>query len=106
MIFTDIDKRTVQTLCTLAKLAGSADTTRDNIVSVGQHLGVPRENTLELLEDWDEFDVMKLSSEEEKQRFVNYCFSFMKRDYHPDKSEIALYNHVVNRLGLKTRLSN
>lgn len=102
MIFTDIDKRTVQALCTLAQLAGSASHTKDEIISVGQHLGVPKENTLELLEEFDENDTMALSSVEEKKSFVSYCFAFMKKGYHPDKSEVALYRQVVNRLGLET----
>lgn len=106
MVFTEIDKKTMQILCTLAKLAGPAGEKRDAIVNVGQFLGVPKDDTLELLEEWEEYDIMHLASEEEKRHFVNYCFSYMNKDYHPKKSEREFYQQVVNHLGLTARFDN
>ena len=106
MVFTEIDKKTMQILCTLAKLAGPAGEKRDAIVNIGQFLGVPKDDTLELLEEWEEYDIMHLASEEEKRHFVNYCFSYMNKDYHPKKSEREFYQQVVNNLGLTARFDN
>lgn len=106
MVFTDIDRKTMQTLCTLVKLAAPIGEKKEALVNVGQFLGVPKEDTLELLDEWEEYDTMLLITEEDKERFVNYCFSYMKSGYHPRKSERELYNQVVTNLGLQTRFDN
>jgi hypothetical protein len=61
---------------------------------------VPREDTLELLDEWEEYDTMELRSEEEKKHFVEDCFSYMSRGYTPKRSEQELYDQVVKNLGL------
>lgn len=93
-------------LSTLVKLSGEKKAREEEIVNVGQFLGVPKDNTLELLDEWDEADTMKFSSEEEKLKFVNFCFGYLKENYHPKPSEIAFYNEVVRNLGLKARFDN
>lgn len=106
MVFTEIDKDTMQTLCTLAKLSQETGADEEDLVTVGQNLGVPKDTTLLLLEEWEEFDTMRLNTEEEKRKFINSCFSYMDNNYHPAKSELNLYNQVVNTLGLSTRSNN
>lgn len=106
MVFTEIDKETMQTLCTLVKLTEPTGAKPEAIVQVGQFLGVPKEDTLELLNEWDEYDTMQLATEEDKRNFVSSCFSFMTKEYHPRKSERELYNQVVQNLGLKARFDN
>lgn len=106
MVFTEIDRDTMQTLCTLAKLSKETDADEEDIVAVGQNLGVPKDTTLLLLEEWEEHDVKHLTTEEEKRKFVNSCFSYMDGNYHPGKSEVALYNQVIRTLGLSTRSNN
>lgn len=106
MVFTNIDKKTMQTLCTLVKYAGPVNANKDEIVHVGQELGVPKEDTLELLNEWEEEDTVEFTTEEEKKRFIQSCFPFMTKDYHPDQSEMKLYHHVVSNLGLKTSSIN
>lgn len=106
MVFTEIDKKTMQTLCTLVKLSAPVDRRKDAIVHVGQYLGVPKDDTLELLYEWEEYDTMEFSSDEEKKLFVEDCFSYMSNDYHPHKSDQELYDQVVKNLGLKARSDN
>jgi len=106
MIFTNIDKKTMQTLCTLVKLSEPVGAKRDAIVNVGQFLGVPKDDTLELLEEWEEHDTMNLKSEEEKMHFVADCFSYMGKNYQPRKSERELYDQVVTNLGIKAKFYN
>ena len=106
MIFTDIDRKTMQSLCTLAKLVNDPETKREGIVVVGQHLGVPKEDTLEVLEEWEETDTLELRDEEDKRGFVNFCFSYLTTNYNPKSSELELYGEVVSTLGLKTRSDN
>ncbi|WP_258101514.1 hypothetical protein [Marinoscillum pacificum] len=106
MIFTEIDRKTMQSLCTLAKLVSDPEAKREEIVVVGQHLGVPKEDTLEVLEEWDETDTLELHDEEDKRGFVNFCFSYLTTNYNPKSSELELYGEVVSTLGLKTRSDN
>lgn len=106
MIFTEIDRKTMQTLCTLVKIAEPQGARRDAIVNVGQFLGVPKDDTLELIDEWDEHDTFEFVSVEEKKHFVQDCFSYMAEDYHPKKSEKELYEHVVSRLGLASSARN
>ena len=106
MTFTEIDRKTMQSLCTLAKLVRNPKARRDEIVVVGQHLGVPKEDTLEVLEEWEDLDTISFQSEEEKRKFVAQCFSFLTKDYNPKSSEMELYGEVVSNLGLKTRSDN
>lgn len=106
MVFTEIDKDVMKTLCTLAKLSQETDADEEDIVTVGQNLGVPKDTTLLLLEEWEEYDVIRLTTEAEKRKFVKSCFSYMDGNYHPDKSELELYNQVINTLGLNTRSDN
>lgn len=93
-------------LSTLVKLTSVKERREEEIVYVGQFLGVPKDDTLELLDEWDDADTMKFNSEEEKMKFVNFCFGFLKKNYHPKPSEIDFYNEVVKNLGLKTRFDN
>lgn len=106
MVFTEIDKETMKTLCTLAKLSAETDAENDDIVAVGQNLGVDKDTTLLLLEEWEEYDTIRLTTEEEKKRFVKSCFSYMDGNYRPNKSELELYEQVVNTLGLNNTRSN
>jgi len=106
MVFTEIDKNIMKTLCTLAKLSEPDSTKMDAFIHVGQNLGVPKDETLLLLDEWEDYDTMDLKSEEDKKHFVEACFSFMKTDYSPRKSERDLYNQVVTNLGLNSRSSN
>mgnify|MGYP000353799343 CR=1 FL=1 len=106
MVFTDIDKRTVQTLCTLAKLSEPDATKVDAFIHIAENLGVPKDETIEILHEWDEYDTMEFASEEDKKHFVEDCFSFMKTDYTPRKSERELYNQVVANLGLNNARIN
>jgi hypothetical protein len=106
MVFTEIDKKTLQMLCTLAKLSEPDSTKMDAFIHVGQNLGVPKDETIEILHEWDEHDTMDLNSMEEKKLFVEDCFSFMETGYTPRKSERELYDQVVSNLGLNTRFSN
>lgn len=106
MIFTEIDRKTMQSLCTLVKLTGTEKAKKEEIVNVGQYLGVPKDDTLELLDEWDESDTMKFSSEEDKKRFLKFCFGYMEEDYRPKPSEVDFYNEVVRNLGLETRFDN
>lgn len=106
MVFTEIDKQTMKVLCTLVKLSEKTGAKTEDIVQVGQNLGVPKDDMLMLLEEWEEYDTIKLSSEEEKKRFVKSCFSYMTGDYHPAQSEKLLYQQVIQTLGLNTRSNN
>lgn len=106
MVFTDIDKRTVQTLCTLAKLSEPDATRMEAFINIGQNLGVPKDETIEILHEWDEYDTMELTSDEDKKHFVEDCFSYLKADYKPRKSERELYNQVVSNLGLSSGFMN
>jgi hypothetical protein len=101
MVFTDIDKQTMQVLSTLVKLSFDTDANPEDIIKVGQHLGVPKDDTRELFEEWDEHDTMHLTTEEEKERFVKMVFEYMDEDFTPTKSEQRLYHQVVDYLGLK-----
>lgn len=101
MIFTEIDKRTMQTLCTLLKIAEPKGDRKAAIVDVGQNLGVPKDDVLELMNDWDEADTLEFGNEKEKKEFVQFCFSHMESSDHTEKSERELYNYVVDSLGLK-----
>ncbi|WP_421875455.1 hypothetical protein [Marinoscillum sp.] len=106
MTFTEIDRTTMQSLCTLAKLVSNPEAKREEIVVIGQHLGVPKDDTLEVLEEWEEYDILHLKNEEDKRRFVKYCFSFMTQEYNPKSSEVELYGEVLSSLGLETRSDN
>lgn len=106
MVFTEIDKQTMKLLCTLVKLAEKTGAKKEAVVNVGQNLGVPKEDMLTLLEEWEELDTMRLTSEEEKQRFVKSCFSYMSGDCNPPKAERLLYQQVITTLGLNTRSNN
>lgn len=106
MIFTEIDRKTMQSLITLANLVRNPEAKREDIVVVGQHLGVPKEDTLEVLEEWEETDTLSFQSEDDKRGFVHFCFSFMHKGYTPKTSELELYSEVVSSLGLETRSDN
>ncbi len=106
MIFSEIDRATMQSLCTLASLTGDPETKREEIVIVGQYLGVPKTTTLEMLTEWEEMDVLSLQTEEEKINFVNFCFSYLTNENNPKASELEFYVEVVSSLGLKTRSDN
>lgn len=105
MVFTDIDKQTMKALCTLVKLSEKTGANREDVVAVGQQLGVPKDDTLSLFEEWEEEDTMRLTTEEDKQRFLQYCFSFMDNGQ-AQKSEVKLYQKVVENLGLRQRSDN
>lgn len=106
MVFTEMDRDTMKTLCTLAKLSRETDADEEDIVTVGQNLGVPKDTTLLLLEEWEEYDTIRLSTEQEKRKFIKSCFSYMDGNYHANKSEMELYRKVVNTLGLNNTRSN
>ncbi len=106
MIFTEIDKSTMQTLATLVKFSSPVEKRTNAIIRTGQFLGVPKEDTLELIEEWDESDAIDLQSEEEKQQFLNECFAFLHNNYLPRKSDTELYNYVVRNLEISTRSNN
>lgn len=106
MVFTDIDLYTLKSLCTLAMISEKTNASTEALVHVGQHLGVPKDDTLVLLSEWDENDIMRLKSEDEKRRFVDYCFSFMDADYQPATAEMKLYHSVISELGLQARFNN
>lgn len=100
MIFSQIDRNTLSNLCTLVKLSEENKQYLEGIILTGQHMGVPTEETLALITEWEESDAIELNSREEKERFVNECFSYFEK-IDPPKSEKILYNHVVKKLGLK-----
>lgn len=106
MIFTEFDRKTMQSLCTLAKLVSNPESKREDLVVIGQHLGVPKEDTLEVLEEWEETDTLCFQTEEEKRGFVSFCFSFMHKNYTPNTSEKELYSEILSSLGLETRSDN
>ncbi|MFY0608028.1 MAG: hypothetical protein JXR10_15015 [Cyclobacteriaceae bacterium] len=106
MIFTEIDKSTMQTLATLVKFSSPIEKRKKAIIRTGQFLGVPKEDTLELIEEWDESDAIELNSEEEKRRFLSECFGYLQNNYLPRKSDTELYNHVIKKLQITTRSNN
>lgn len=106
MIFTEIDKQTMQVLSTLVKLSQEANANPEDIIKVGQHMGVPKDDTREMMEEWDENDMMYLNTEEEKERFIQEVFGYMTQDFNPTKSELRLYNQMVDHLGLERGLMN
>lgn len=99
MIFSQIDKNTLSTLTTLVKVAGENQKFVEGIITTGQHLGVPMDETKEILTDWDEDDAFELSTEEEKKHFIKECFSHLSK-FNAPKSDVVLYEHVVKKLGL------
>ena len=106
MIFTENDKSTMQALSTLVKLSSPVNERKSAIIRVGQFMGVPKEDTLELMMEWDDDDTISLNSEEEKKLFLHDCFAHLERINQPRKSEVELYNYVVENLGLATRSNN
>jgi len=101
MIFTEIDKKTMQTLTTLVKFSSPVTNSRkDSLIRNGQHLGVPKDDILELLEEWEEYDVIRLKSKDEKRRFLNRCFAFMHERSLPTESDKDHYSFVEKNLGL------
>lgn len=106
MVFTEIDKNTMRILCTLVKLSRDTDADQEDIIKVGQHLGVPKDDTRELFDEIEEYDIMSLVSEEEKQKFIKNCFSYLDQGFNPTKSELRLYNQVVNYLGVGVGSNN
>lgn len=106
MVFTDLDSYTLKSLCTLAKISQKTTDGAEALVHVGQQLGVSTEETLAILDEWEEHDLIHLKSEEEKQQFVQYCFSHLSNTYQPTTSELRLYQSVVKELGLASRSSN
>ena len=106
MIFTEIDKSTMQTLATLVKFSTPIEKRKKAIIRSGQFLGVPKDDTLELIEEWDESDAIELRSQEEKQQFLNECFGYLQNNYLPRKSDRELYNHVIAALQIETGSNN
>lgn len=106
MVFTEIDRHTMRMLCTLVQLSKNTGANREDVIKVGQHLGVPKDDTIELFEEIEESDVMHLSSEEEKLWFVQSCFSYMERGRGLPRSEVKFYDQVIKELGLNIRSNN
>ena len=92
-------------LCTLVKVTGDLQNNLEAIIRVGQHLGVPKDDALELFDEMEEFDVLKLSSFDDKKRFVTDCFSHLDTNQ-PTKSELRLYNQVLVQLGIQRGAGN
>ncbi len=106
MVFTEIDRLTMSRLSTLIKLSAPLKNREEVIINAGQYMGVPKEETITVMREWDELDTMPLNSEKEKQIFLEYCFGFMKSNNAPRKSEQEFYSHVAKSLGLQARSSN
>ena len=100
MVFTEIDKQTMKGLSTLVKLSLDTNANPEDIIRVGQHLGVPKDDTRELFEEWEEYDTMRLGTQEEKVRFIEIVFGYMEEDFTPTQREVRLYNQMVDHLGL------
>lgn len=71
MIFNELDRSVATTLCTLAMLTREMKNAEDIIVQVGQNLGVSREETLMIIDDWDEMDVIVFSNDRERMNFLS-----------------------------------
>ena len=106
MVFTEIDAQTMRSLCTLVKLSKDKGIDDETIINIGQQMGVPKEDTLEVINEWEEQDTIHLQSEKDKMRFINRCFSHLDGPYNPDKSEVKFYHLVKHQLGLETRFNN
>ncbi|MFT4833605.1 MAG: hypothetical protein ACI83W_001002 [Marinoscillum sp.] len=106
MVFTEIDRHTMSQLSTLVMLSAPFKNREEIIIHAGQYMGVPKVETMSVIQEWDELDTMPLNSEQEKQNFLEYCFAFMKGNRAPRKSEQELYSHVAKSLGLKARSNN
>ena len=106
MVFTEIDAQTMRSLCTLVKLSKDKGIDDEIIINIGQQMGVPKEDTLEVINEWEEQDTIHLQSEKDKKRFISRCFSHLDGPYHPDQSEVKFYQLVKHQLGLETRFNN
>lgn len=98
MVFTEIDKQVMSLISTLVKYTKNPDKHRDTIINIGQHLGVPKDETLGVMEEWDEFDVIEFSSHKDKQVFIQETFEEALTIH--DDSVRVLYRHVSKQLGI------
>lgn len=99
MIFNELDKSVTTRLCTLATLVGDVAEHEQGLLFTGQQLGLSKEDVREVLNEWDEEDVMSFNSESEKIQFVTECFDFIQ-DYRSSAPEIKLYREVLSALNL------
>jgi hypothetical protein len=106
MVFTEIDRITMSRLSTLIKLSEPLKNREEVIINAAQYMGVPKEETIAVMREWDEMDTMTLRSEQEKQNFLEYCFGFMKNNETPRKSDQEFYTHVAKNLGVQARSNN
>lgn len=106
MVFTDIDKSTLQTLCTLAKYAGQSHRSRNDIIRIGARLGVSREDTEAIIDEWEECDTLEFGSDLEKRQFLRTCFSHIQGAKYPNASEYELYDKLILGLGIRSRSIN
>ncbi len=106
MVFTDLDKHTASTICTLAMLVGNIEKHEAQLVSVAQQMGVPKEDTLNLLSECDDLDLIRLENEMQKREFLNDCFSFLSGSKNAPSEEIKFYNTVAQNLGMRANSLN
>jgi hypothetical protein len=99
MIFNELDKQSTTTLCTLAKLMGNNEQHEETLIAIGQNLGVSRDETLMILTEWDEQDVIDFNEEGEKVTFVKHCITELAFSM-PQSSKKALFETMTKELGL------
>ncbi|MFT6867732.1 MAG: hypothetical protein ACJA08_002576 [Cyclobacteriaceae bacterium] len=106
MIFNDLDKQSASAICTLAKLVGNIEKHENHLITVAQQLGIPKEDTLNLLSECDDLDIIRLENENQKREFINNCFSYLSDKKYSASEEMTFYNKVVQNLGMNPSSPN
>ncbi|MFT5640942.1 MAG: hypothetical protein ACI9A7_001040 [Cyclobacteriaceae bacterium] len=98
MVFTEIDKETATIISTLVKYVNNSTAHHESIITVGQHLGVPKDETIGIIEEWEESDSLTLQSTSEKKEFIKEIFQdILLYDDHLIKQ---LHSHISKELGI------
>ncbi|MEQ8238555.1 MAG: hypothetical protein RIA69_05040 [Cyclobacteriaceae bacterium] len=98
MVFTEIDKEVATIISTLVKYVGNTNQYKESIVTIGQYLGVPKEETLGIMEEWEEADSLVLKNTAQKNQFIKEAFAEVL--FYEDDSIKQLYIHVRKELGI------
>ncbi len=99
MIFNELDRNTTTTLCTLSMLMGNNKMHEETLISIGQNLGLSRDETLMVIANWDELDVIEFKEAKDKISFVKHCLVELAV-WIPLSQKVTLYNDIAKELGL------
>lgn len=92
-------------LCTLSKLVGDNHVYEEALISVGENLGVSREDTKMIITNWDDVDVMNFAEHHEKISFVRHCLVELTISI-PQSTKMDMCKEIAEELGVPNEQLN